>query len=215
MNTDIIAYYKARAGEYEKVYSLSERQPDLHACESELKSRFAHKNILEIACGTGYWTERIAQTAQSIYGIDINESVLEIARSKTYSPATVQFNQADLFHFKPEKPYDALFGGFIWSHILLEELDDFLNAVHACLKPGALVIFMDNNYVAGSNYPIAERDEKGNSYQIRTLENGTVHKVLKNFPDAAFFESKLEGKVAHWELVQTTYYWILSYTLKL
>lgn len=60
MNTDIISYYKDRAKEYEKKYSKPERQEDLKSIATILQEIFADKQVLEIACGTGYWTEKIA-----------------------------------------------------------------------------------------------------------------------------------------------------------
>jgi hypothetical protein len=33
-----------------------------------------------------------------------------------------------------------------------------------------------------SNTPISRRDADGNTYQRRTLDDGSVHEVLKNFP---------------------------------
>lgn len=85
MNTDIISYYKQRANEYETVYHKPERQHDLIQASKILQEIFVDKNVLEIACGIGYWTEVIAKTAHSILANDINETVLYIAKTKYYS----------------------------------------------------------------------------------------------------------------------------------
>jgi hypothetical protein len=45
------------------------------------------------------------------------------------------------------------------------------------------VVFLDNRFVPGSSTPIAESDAEGNTYQVRTLADGSTHRVLKNFPD--------------------------------
>ena len=50
------------------------------------------------------------------------------------------------------------------------------------VKPGGLIVFMDNNYVEDSNRPIVNIDEYGNSYQERELENGKKYSIVKNFP---------------------------------
>ena len=57
------AYYAARAPEYDSVYRKPERQADLRAIEQWVPSRFVAARVLEIACGTGYWTQFIAPVA--------------------------------------------------------------------------------------------------------------------------------------------------------
>ena len=78
---DLVTYYAKRAAEYEAIYQKPERQSDLRELENLLRRDFAGRNVLEIACGTGYWTERVASVADSIVALDINESVLEIGFS--------------------------------------------------------------------------------------------------------------------------------------
>ncbi len=84
-NTDITSYYARRAAEYEKVYSKPERQQELAALRQLLPGWFTGRSILEVACGTGYWTECISATAESITATDINREVLDIAGSKSYA----------------------------------------------------------------------------------------------------------------------------------
>ncbi len=66
MNSDMVSYYKDRANEYEKIYSKPERQNDLLLAGQILQDIFHDKEVFEIACGTGYWTEKISKTAHSI-----------------------------------------------------------------------------------------------------------------------------------------------------
>jgi ubiquinone/menaquinone biosynthesis C-methylase UbiE len=214
MNTDLVAYYKARAAEYEKIYAKPERQEDLKEATTILQHVFAGKEVLEIACGTGYWTERIAKTAASIYAIDINESVLEVARLKDWSNQQVTFGLADLFDFPYDKKYESLFAGFIWSHILLQDLDQFLSLANNLVVPGGTVVIMDNNFVEGSNHPITSIDAHGNSFQARQLEDGSSHLVLKNFPTEEFLREKIKGIAGDIQIFNLTYYWILCFTTK-
>src|SRR5437868_7332958 len=167
MNTDLVSYYRDRAKEYESIYEKPERQADLSEATNILQTIFRGENVLEIACGTGYWTERLAPVTTSIFATDINETVIEIASKKDYHDAVVRFAVDDLFRYKPMKKYDGVFGGFIWSHIPLQELDEFLQKVISFVEPGGLVVFMDNNYVDGSNTAIFKTDQFGNTYQNR------------------------------------------------
>ncbi|HMG15555.1 MAG TPA: class I SAM-dependent methyltransferase [Saprospiraceae bacterium] len=214
MNTDIVSYYKDRANEYEKIYSKPERQEDLKSAASILQEIFAGKQVLEIACGTGYWTEKIAATATSIFATDINESVIDIAKKKKLSSKQVSFAIADIYNFSDHNKFASLFGGFIWSHILLQDLNKFLSFVNSLVSPGSTVVFIDNNFVEGSNHPISERDEQGNSFQTRKLEDNTTHLVLKNFPTEKFLQLKLKDIGAEFKFFNLTYYWIICYTTK-
>ncbi len=214
MNTDIVSYYKDRAKEYEKLYSKPERQEDLKSATTILQEIFADKQVLEIACGTGYWTEKIAAMATSIFATDINESVIEIAKKKDFLSKQVSFGIADIYNFSDNNKFESLFGGFIWSHILLQDLDKFLLTVNSLVSPGGTVVFMDNNYVEGSNHPITERDEHGNSFQTRKLEDNTTHLVLKNFPTELFLQQKLKDMVGEFKFFNLNYYWIICYNTK-
>ena len=70
------AYYHERAPIYDKVYSYPERQKDLRNLEQYIPDQFKDKNILEIAAGTGYWTQFIAPIAKTVMAVDITENVL-------------------------------------------------------------------------------------------------------------------------------------------
>ncbi len=214
MNTDIVSYYKDRAKEYEKIYSKPERQEDFKSATTILQEIFAYKQVLEIACGTGYWTEKIAATATSIFATDINETVIDIAKKKYFFNKQVSFELADIYNFPDHNKFESLFGGFIWSHILLQDLDKFISTVNSLVSPGGTVVFMDNNYVEGSNHPITKEDEHDNTFQTRKLEDNTTHLVLKNFPTEIFLQHKLKDISGEFKFFKLTYYWIICYTTK-
>ncbi|MBX7109446.1 MAG: class I SAM-dependent methyltransferase [Chitinophagales bacterium] len=212
MNTDLVTYYKERAREYERIYAKPDRQGDLQRATVILQTLFAGKTVLEIACGTGYWTERICKNAKSVLATDINKTMIDIAQQKALLNTEVAFGIADIFSFKASHEYDSLFGGFIWSHIPLQTLDKFLDIVSHFVQPGGTIVFMDNNFVAGSNHPVTGTDENGNSFQTRKLENGTTHFVLKNFATETFLRRKLSGIATNIQFINLKYFWILSYT---
>ena len=75
-------YYAQRAAEYERIYAKPERQADLATLRARIGKIFKGKRVLELACGTGYWTDVIAGTAVQVTALDLNEEVLAIARTK-------------------------------------------------------------------------------------------------------------------------------------
>ena len=212
MNQDLVSYYRDRAKEYDKVYNNPDEQEDLLKAASFFTDLFAKRTVLEIACGTGYWTEQISKTTASIFATDVNESVIEIAQNRELG-ANVTFAVADMFNMTAEMKYEGLFGGFIWSHILLQAIDRFVEKVKEFVKPGGVIAFIDSNNVEGTNHDIkciAKTDEYGNTYQARKLENGISHLVLKNFPTRGFLTQKLSGIATDINHIDLKYYWIVS-----
>ena len=212
MNKNIINYYSKRAKEYEKVYAKPERQVDLQSLKSSLPLKFTKSKLLEIGCGTGFWTYYLANQAEAIYATDINETVLEIARSKFPNNSPVTFAQSDMYELKGVNGgFDAGFAGFVWSHVPISRLRAFLKHFHSFLDKGSKIVFIDNQYVEGSNTPIYNEDEEGNTFQMRKLDDGTEHLVMKNFPEDSFFKSILRGIGKNIEIERMEYYWVLTY----
>lgn len=204
-------YYQKRANEYELVYDKPERQADLKQLHEYLKTTFANQTVREVACGTGYWTKTIAQTCKFIHATDINTEVLEIAKTKNYENKNVRFEQKDLWDFEGTVDnMDSLFGGFIWSHILKEELPRFLSMVKNLINDKGQLLFIDNKYVEGSSTAISRTDKNGNTYQWRPLQNGEKYEVLKNFPTKAEIIILIKGLNLEMEWIDLGYYWIFK-----
>jgi demethylmenaquinone methyltransferase/2-methoxy-6-polyprenyl-1,4-benzoquinol methylase len=213
--SSLAGYYAKRAAEYERIYAKPERQADLAALRARLARLFAGRRLLELACGTGWWTEAIAPYAASVTALDVNEEVLAIARAKRYPAGRVAFATGDAYALAdPGRVHDALFAGFWWSHVPLARLDGFLAGLVRALAPGALVAFLDNRYVEGSSTALSRTDVEGNTYQTRRLDDGSWHEVLKNFPTQADLIGRAlgcGGSDARVELLP--YYWLLTFTV--
>jgi SAM-dependent methyltransferase len=205
-------YYARRAAEYERIYAKPERQADLVLLRARFGKLFADRRVLELACGTGFWTEVIASSAAQVTALDANEEVLRIARTKRYPESRVEFGLGDCYAPPAQgRRHDALFAGHWWSHVPLGRLDAFLQTAVQSVAPGALIAFFDNNYVAGSSTAVSRRDAEGNSYQARGLDDGSTHQVLKNFPSESELiqRASRHGWGAHVELLK--YYWLLTF----
>jgi demethylmenaquinone methyltransferase/2-methoxy-6-polyprenyl-1,4-benzoquinol methylase len=206
------AYYARRAAEYESIYAKPERQADLARMRVDIPRLFANQRVLEIACGTGYWTPLIAEQAESVLALDYSEETLAIARTKKYPKANVRFQQGDAYALPPGN-YSACYAGFWWSHIPLEKIDGFLKGLQQAVAPGAIVAFMDNRYVEGSSTPLSRRDAEGNTYQSRKLADGSSHEVLKNFPAAPELRQRLGRFGGDFGFTEYEYYWIATYRI--
>ncbi len=212
--TDMVDYYARRAAEYERIYARPERQVELRAIEAALPAEFAGRRVLEVACGTGWWTAHGARDAQHWLATDLNPETLAIARTKAM-PACVHIRQADAHDLRSvgEGEFDAAFAGFWWSHVPLQGLAGWLSQLHARLRPGARVVFIDNLYVEGSSTPVHRRDDSGNTYQLRRLDDGSTHEVVKNFPGRDEVLASLGAGVEQVRWTACGHYWVLAYDL--
>ena len=208
-------YYAQRAAYYERVYFKPERQTDLRGMEAWLGEQFIDRHVLEIACGTGWWTPHGARQARSWLATDLNPETMAIAKTKPLPAGTVSFATVDAYPLDglPRAHFDGAFAGCWWSHVPLARLPGWIELLHTRLDAGARVVFLDNAYEQTSNLPITRRDAGGNTYQMRSLDDGSRHEVLKNFPtrDEAFRAIGARARNPQW--IDFGHYWVLSYTL--
>ncbi len=211
-DTPLKQYYAARARGYERIYDKPERQDDLERIKAMLPPLFAKRRVLEIACGTGYWTQTLALVAKHVVGIDANRETLDVAAEKSWPANRVEFRVADAYAPPDELgKFDAVFAGFWWSHIPLTERARFFTALHRRLTAGAIVVLLDNLYVEGNSTPISHSDADGNTYQRRRLEDGSEHVVLKNFPTEAILSADVTHCARNARYTALQYYWLFSY----
>ena len=208
-------YYARRAATYEQVYAKPERQVDLRAMEAWLAGQFNGRRVLEIACGTGWWTPHGAAAAAHWRATDLNPETMDVARHKPMPAGIVQFQTLDAYTLDglQDEHFDAAFAGFWWSHVPLVRLPGWLDTLHSRLAPGARIVMLDNRFVAGSNTPVSRSDEGGNTYQVRPLPDGSRHEVLKNFPTAAQAIAALGPRARDARWIEFEHYWVMHYRL--
>ena len=220
------SYYVKRASYYERVYHKPERQTDLRNLEQWLAPHFAGRRVLEIACGTGWWTPHAARQAARWLATDLNAETMAVARAKPMPQRVngaqgkggtdiVEFRTVDAYTLAElgEESFDAGFAGCWWSHVPLQRLPEWLSTLHARLESGARVVMLDNSYVQTSSTPISRSDEHGNTYQTRPLDDGSLHEVLKNFPTPEQAFSLLGPRARKPQWLALKHYWLLHYTL--
>jgi ubiquinone/menaquinone biosynthesis C-methylase UbiE len=207
---ELVDYYRRRAAEYEAIYAKPERQADLAILRQAIPAMLRGARVLEIACGTGYWTQLVTELAKEVVATDLAEEPMRIAQSKSYKKQPT-FSLADAYAL-PESlgRFDAALAVFWWSHVPRERIGEFLASLHGRLDPGARVVLMDNRFVEGSSTPISEIDARGNTYQLRRLGDGSQVRVLKNFPDETELSSHLPSSV---NVDMLEYYWLADYRL--
>ncbi len=206
-------YYRQRAAEYDLVYEKPERQADLAALRRRIAQLLEGRRVLEVAAGTGWWTDAYADGAAGALATDVNAETLAVAAGRRSWPPSVRFAEVDAFALEgAEGRFDAALVGFFWSHVPLRRLDGFLSALAGRLEPPALLVAIDNRFVAGSNHPVTRTDEGGNTYQDRALRDGRTFEVLKNFPSPAAVAASLAPICETVSVEELDYYWLATAT---
>jgi SAM-dependent methyltransferase len=204
-------YYDKRAPVYDRVYAYPERQSDLRVLERIVASLFSNRRVLELAAGTGYWTQFAAANAHSVLATDVNQATLDELLSRRIQ-GNVSTLVSDAFDLKGVSgQFDGAFAGCWFSHVGVEARGRWLDGLHDKLSPGSRVLLLDNSLEQTVRLPIIETDDIGNTYQIRTTDDGETHKVIKNFPVAEELMGLVGDYDAKFDLM--THYWTLSYTL--
>ena len=149
-------YYEDRAPEYEDVwyrrgaYDLGPEGnrrwcEETAALEAVVDGLDASGVVLELACGTGIFTRRLAPKASRLIAIDAAEPALAINRER-FGSTGVEHVHADLFHWEPPEDvrFDLIFFSFLISHIPPSRFRGFWDRLAHWLAPQGHVFFCDD-----------------------------------------------------------------------
>jgi SAM-dependent methyltransferase len=190
---DVTRYYEERAPVYDRTAGYEDEAAEqLRApIKQRYRALFKGHRVLEIACGTGYWTQVIAGTAEQVCAIDINSAVVSIARERCSHLTNVQFRIADAYRMNDiPTGFSAAFSVWWWSHIPRNRIRRFLTLLHTRLLPGGLVVFVDQLRHGNEN---GACDSDGNMLVQRTLPDGRTFEIVKNFPDEEELKKAVQG----------------------
>ena len=204
-------YYKKRAPYYDRVYLYPERKKDLAFLREYIPGKLEGLNVIEIAAGTGFWTQYICEKAISVLATDvIQEPLDEILKREL--PISVNTATADAFDLpKFSELFNGAFVGLFLSHVRIEEVNKFFDSLHRVLSSNAKVVFLDNTTSQCERLPITRTDELGNSYQERQLDDGSTHEVLKNFPSKEQLHKYVEDVAVNISYKELDHFWLLEY----
>jgi demethylmenaquinone methyltransferase/2-methoxy-6-polyprenyl-1,4-benzoquinol methylase len=181
-----VDYYRRRAGEYDVT-----AYGDVAAARARIARLVAEMRpagrVLEIACGTGLWTEALAGLADTVTAIDAAPEAVEIARARVRS-ADVSFEVADVFSWDPGTRFDVVFFSAWLSHVPASRFEQFWQSLRGLLADDGRVLFIDEHVdEAGKEAYVQGRDE----IVERRLRDGSTFRVVKNFVDPDRLELRL------------------------
>ena len=184
-----IRYYRGRAPEYDDWFHrrgdwdhgaehtgwwLSEVEEVRQALTAARPSG----RVLELACGTGIWTERLAPLATHLTAVDVSPEVIAINRERV-GALPVEYRQADLFTWEPDAQYDFVFFGFWLSHVPPARLMSFWRRVSRAVAPGGRVFFVDSRYHPTSAERKGPPARQAEVRQRRRLRDGREFDIVK------------------------------------
>ena len=220
MNSDLYApYYAKSAATYNDIYEQIEDDPDqaedLDALRQHVAIVLKGHTVLELACGTGYWTEVIAEVADKVVAIDINPEMIDMARERGMPDDKVALRVADAYQLPPDLgDFTAVFIGFWWSHVKREEQEKFLAQLKARVGKDVMLVLLDDDYVEGYSQTVARTDAEGNTYQILTAPDGARYEIPKTYPSDSALRKKLASSVREIKIARNEFFWILTCRLK-
>lgn len=137
------------------------------------------EHILDLGCGTGQLTEKIARNGTEVMGIDSSQNMIEKARQNY---PDLQFNVADARSFQIDRTFDAVFSNATLHWV--PEADAVIDRVYQALKSGGRFV--------------AEFGGKGNVKAITTALSQALKEIGINrdnpwyFPSIGEYATKLE-----------------------
>jgi ubiquinone/menaquinone biosynthesis C-methylase UbiE len=184
-------YYRARAAEYDQWWLRQGRYDrggieneqwfkDCAALATELNRFRPSGRVLELASGTGIWSERLLPHASRLTLVDGSSEMLEIAARRLQSP-NVQYIQANIFDWQSDTQFDVVFFSFWLSHVPPERFAGFWSMVGRCLAPGGRVFFIDSQHEQTSTAMDHRLPARETIQLQRRLNDGREFRIYKIF----------------------------------
>ncbi|MBW0000820.1 MAG: class I SAM-dependent methyltransferase [Verrucomicrobia bacterium] len=202
-----IEYYRARAGEYDEWFLRRGRydrgaiaNEDWSAEVDQVRAaldRFTPGGrVLELACGTGLWTERLLPHASRVVAVDAAPEALALNRDRSKADPRVEYVLADLFTWRPDLPerFDVVFFAFWLSHVPRERFRAFWRLVSRCLRPGGRVFFIDSRREPTStarDHLLPDHEDQPTL--TRKLNDGRCFEIYKAFYEPAALTHQLDS----------------------
>jgi len=197
-----VAYYRARAAEYDEWFNREgryDRGPlqrahwfeEVATVDAALRDMAPLGDVLELACGTGIWTARLAAIASRVRAIDASPEAVAINRARV-GAAHVSYLVADIFDMAAPPPADFVFFSFWLSHVPSASFEPFWQFVRGALRGGGRVFFVDSLLEPSSMAIDHERPSDAGVVR-RKLNDGRTFTIVKQFYDPAGLQRRLSA----------------------
>lgn len=174
-------YYRAFAATYDLNAEWESKQAETRESVASVYEWVAELpiagNVLELGCGTGLWTQRLASRAEHVHAVDIAPEMIERAEARLAGAGNVTFELADLYRWQPAGTHDVVFFSFLLSHVPPHLAPTFWNLVSSSLADAGVAAFVDD---APTRRDVEEW--VGDGVVRRTLHDGSHYRIVKVLP---------------------------------
>jgi SAM-dependent methyltransferase len=201
LSDEMLAYYEARAGEYDDWYLRRGRyargpihdaawDAELDGAGTWLDALPISGEIVDLAAGTGWWSPLLASKGElSLY--DAAEAPLERARERLVAHRLRAHLHVRDAWAEPDRQVDAVFCGFWLSHVPRPRTGDFLALAKRWLKPGGILAFIDS--LPDPQSGAADNPEPGDDVAVRRLDDGREFTIVKVYREPPELEDALRS----------------------
>jgi SAM-dependent methyltransferase len=181
-------------------------------CGESLQETLAKRRVLEIACGSGRWTQFAADVAQCVVATDPCPRLLDYGR-RLNLPNT-KWTECDAFSLhKIEGTFDAACHINFMNRVPRELLPDFIDALHRKLQPDAVVFCASQRWQGSSEEPWYEKPETGDMVSLRHHDDGRPIEVVDTLFTEGLLRELLSGKTRDLQISLKPCWWWASYTV--
>jgi len=155
------------------------------------------KNILDIGCGSGELTNKLADTAEKVVGLDFSEKWIEHCNNnyKRDNLSFVQGNAANLKEF-PDQYFDIIIMNMVLPNIYkVADMEKIFSEIKRVIKVSGDFIFSDLHPICIMTKEVGMRKEKY-SKNFSYFKEGSKFTAMVILPN----KKEIEFEDAHWSL---------------
>ena len=216
ITNQLAQFYAVNADNYDQVYAQEARFDDLDDLQEMVAEMFQGHKVLELACGTAYWTDLIAEVAESVHATDLLPEMIALAETRGLDEDVVTFGVMDAFNLPDDLvgKYTAVFAAGLWTHVKREDQEKYLKTLRAKLGKDVMLVLLDETYVDGHTMVFARTDLEGNTFQILTADDGQRYEVMHNYMTDSTLSKSFAASTKQIRIERMEYYYLLSCILK-
>jgi len=150
------------------------------------------KKILDLGCGSGFYSSLLYKKGAKIKGIDLSKTLIKLAKEQAQE---VEFKVGDIVKKLPYKnsEFDIVLSSLVLGH--LDSWDNVLEEINRILKKNGIFIFSNYN-------PVTEKTNKKKWFfkTFRVIENYFVEGPRPKIwtPETKNFPKELKLNVMHY-----------------
>lgn len=134
---------------FDRLYALDDDPFNIESSEYEaqkaldfnaLLSKPRYAAILDVGCGTGRVTRRLASIADTVHGVDFSAEAIRRGREFCADLQNVVFDTADMRAYRPARRFDLIVCSEVLYYLSGNDLELALESISAAAAPQAEII---------------------------------------------------------------------------